>query len=193
MGKLDRSGLAESVLRLREWWDWTQTELARRARISKTLVRQIERQRADPKLSQLEAIAHALKVDVLMLFDATTPLLEFPDDQKDAFRRKILKGKKKECWRWIGARDRKYGYGKFGVDGQTPYAHRLAYAASAPLPAHWTVDHTCNSRSCVNPHHLRATPVGRNLYERDRRARWKQALQTASEWASERKRHQPVD
>lgn len=72
------------------------------------------------------------------------------------------------CWRWLGANDKKTGYGSFSQGGRTTSAHRLAYELTVgPVPAGLVLDHlchnadsgcpggrTCAHRSCVRPDHL---------------------------------------
>lgn len=76
------------------------------------------------------------------------------------------------CWEWCGATDNN-GYGKtsFG-DRVTVPAHRLAYAVwklpdGAPMPP--DIHHTCETRLCINPEHLRGTTHAENL----RAVNWK--------------------
>jgi len=66
------------------------------------------------------------------------------------------------CWVWKAARNKK-GYGYFGVNGKTQYAHRVAWMiANGSIPAdsshHGTMQvlHKCDGgdKGCVRPDHL---------------------------------------
>jgi hypothetical protein len=53
------------------------------------------------------------------------------------------------CWLWTAFTD-KFGYGKFGLDGGSVLAHRVAWRlASYEDPGSWAVLHTCDIPSCV--------------------------------------------
>jgi len=87
------------------------------------------------------------------------------------------------CWHWIGFVEKRGGYGRFQVSGQSWSAHRYLYHAivmtlDSPQgePGHLQVDHQCHNRDssclggptclhrrCVNPGHLRAVTSRVNL------------------------------
>jgi hypothetical protein len=68
------------------------------------------------------------------------------------------------CWIWTGDTHIK-GYGRFCLNGQNLYAHRVSYEwAKGPIPKGWVVDHVCYQHSCVNPDHLVATTDFENIY-----------------------------
>ncbi len=48
---------------------WTQTDLARRAKVSPGYIARLETHRHDPKLSTLVKIARALRVDIAALVE----------------------------------------------------------------------------------------------------------------------------
>lgn len=76
---------------------------------------------------------------------------------------KVKKGQPDECWLWRAAVARN-GYGTFGRDGQTRYAHRVAYElVRGPIPEGLVIDHLCRVRACVNPAHLEAVSLIENL------------------------------
>lgn len=67
------------------------------------------------------------------------------------------------CWLWTGSRTTA-GYGNLGIEGQTHYAHRLAYAlVVGPIPARRVLDHLCRVRHCVNPAHLEPVTDRENI------------------------------
>lgn len=60
------------------------------------------------------------------------------------------------CWEWTGALNHA-GYGRFGLNGRTLFAHRVAYELSVgPIDNHSfiVIDHLCLNPQCVRPDHL---------------------------------------
>ncbi|MEU2393982.1 HNH endonuclease signature motif containing protein [Streptomyces sp. NPDC007369] len=58
------------------------------------------------------------------------------------------------CWEWTG-HIMNSGYGRFWLDGEQQYAHRVAYEVlRGPIPAGLVIDHLCRNRRCANPDHL---------------------------------------
>ena len=72
-------------------------------------------------------------------------------------------GKKPEdCWLWIG-RLQPNGYGKKQFNGRTVLAHRWVWTQLfGQIPSGLVIDHTCQNRGCVNPHHLRIVTQAEN-------------------------------
>jgi hypothetical protein len=65
------------------------------------------------------------------------------------------------CYVWQGAHRR--GYGCLRYQGQTFFAHRLAWEAKhGPIPNGMILRHRCNAKSCVNPDHLVPGTVAEN-------------------------------
>lgn len=68
------------------------------------------------------------------------------------------------CWLWLGAHDRKRGYGALWVNGRMQYAHRVMYELKVgPIPKNLVIDHYCNVKCCVNPAHLRPLSNAENV------------------------------
>jgi hypothetical protein len=60
------------------------------------------------------------------------------------------------CLTWTGYKQPN-GYGKFGLNGKTEYAHRVAYRLLVgPIPEGLMIDHLCRNRACVNVEHMEA-------------------------------------
>src|SRR6266571_3733430 len=126
--------LGRNVRRLRRWYEWTEAKLAQKAGVRTSLVLRIERGKANPRLSELEALARGLKVNELMLLDSPSPLLDVSPAARERFWRKVTKGARSECWIWRGAK-KPTGYPSMRLGDQVLQAHRIAFAMTAPLPA----------------------------------------------------------
>ena len=60
-----------------------------------------------------------------------------------------------DCWLWT-AWIQPDGYGLFRLDGKMRRPHRVAWEwANGPIPEGMEIDHTCWTRACVNPAHMR--------------------------------------
>ena len=62
------------------------------------------------------------------------------------------------CWLWLGATNRRDGYGRIGAGGKRGrilLAHRVAYElAHGEIPPGMDVLHHCDNPPCVRPDHL---------------------------------------
>lgn len=71
--------------------------------------------------------------------------------------------KSPECWGWSGPINQD-GYGKFTASGKKVFAHRFAYSLLVgEIPPGRELDHSCRSRSCCNPEHLRVCTRKQNV------------------------------
>lgn len=74
-----------------------------------------------------------------------------------------------ECWEWEGSL-LKNGYGQFGLGGRgegNGLAHRVAWELIVgPIPDDQELDHTCHTRKCVRPAHLRLVTKKQNQENR---------------------------
>ena len=148
---------------------WSRTRLALEAHVPVSLIRRIENDKGDPKLSQLRALAEALKVCQTDLLRPGAEVVSVSPLSGERIRRKFSQGRPEECWIWRGAKREIYGV--YQMDGDRCYPHRLVYAMEKPLMMNWDLDHTCSKPLCVNPAHLEVVTRGTNLYLRDRRRR----------------------
>jgi len=80
------------------------------------------------------------------------------------------------CWLWMACSISGGGllrYGRFRLDGETIYAHRLSYEMHhhVTIPKGMTIDHVkergCTSTLCVNPHHLEVVTSRTNTLRGD--------------------------
>ena len=71
------------------------------------------------------------------------------------------------CWLWTGA-THPDGYGNFGLEGQTPSAHRMAFFLMNGFwpPPDREIDHLCHIPACVRPDHLRMVTRLENVNSR---------------------------
>lgn len=81
----------------------------------------------------------------------------------DRFWDKVAADPNTGCWHWMAGTNPR-GYGKFSLDGETLYAHRLSYVdAKGPVPEGLELDHRCRIKSCCNPNHLEAVTHRENV------------------------------
>ncbi len=81
-----------------------------------------------------------------------------------SFNRMI--NKTESCWIWIGANDRKRGYGSFHIKGKSIGAHRVAYEFFiGAIPKGMVVMHKCDNPRCVNPEHLQIGTQKQNIHD----------------------------
>lgn len=67
------------------------------------------------------------------------------------------------CWNWTGELNNK-GYTVMYSSGKRCLGHRYSYELHhRPLLPGEVVDHTCRTRHCVNPKHLRAVSQSQNM------------------------------
>lgn len=82
---------------------------------------------------------------------------------EERFWAKVDKLGEDDCWLWKG-HVMKNGYGQVRANGKPTLVHRVSYEMSnETIKGRMVVDHTCYSRSCVNPKHLRLLTQEENL------------------------------
>ncbi len=93
--------------------------------------------------------------------------------QGERFLRFVTPEPNTGCLLWMGAFDKRHGYGYFRLWPQRVIApaHRVAWVlANGQLPDRVDIDHAvCNNRWCVDAKHLEAVSHAENLRRRDAR------------------------
>lgn len=76
------------------------------------------------------------------------------------------------CWLWTSVINPR-GYPTFSVKGLPKVAHQLSYRLHVgPITEGLCVLHRCDTKSCVNPAHLRLGTSGENTREAVARGHW---------------------
>lgn len=91
--------------------------------------------------------------------------------QDEKFWQKVQKAKPTQCWLWLGAK-KPSGYGNVRRDKVYTSAHRLAWQITfGPIPNGMQVQHSCDTPSCCNPHHLMLGTVVSNYVDMIKKGR----------------------
>lgn len=86
------------------------------------------------------------------------------NDTPDDFESKCIPEPNSGCWFWLGCLSLGYG-----VYRDRP-AHRVSYELyNGPIPVGMVIDHKCETKCCVNPHHLQAVTSQENSLLHHRR------------------------
>jgi len=81
-------------------------------------------------------------------------------DLNERFWQKV--DKTGSCWIWTGAK-LKTGYGSIRINNRSKRAHRVAYELSiGSIPEDGLILHSCDTKLCVNPDHLRVGTKSEN-------------------------------
>lgn len=92
----------------------------------------------------------------------TEPAVLTPRQQLNFYRRVVFTP---GCWKWTGAHTPQ-GYGTHGwrQNGRQrgAPAHRTMYRLVYGDPGDLQLDHQCDNRWCVNPHHLKPATAEQN-------------------------------
>ena len=96
---------------------------------------------------------------------------QLSQSHKERFLSKISKGKKSECWPWLG-NPIKDGYGHFRIGNLGKfYAHRIAFFLHNGSISNLLVLHKCDNPICCNPHHLFQGTDADNNQDRHKKGR----------------------
>ncbi len=100
------------------------------------------------------------------------------------------------CWLWKSTKD-KNGYGRFYIDKQTYYAHRMSYLIfNGNIPEGKVIRHICDNPTCVNPKHLLVGTQEDNLNDavkRDRRVHLQKLTLNTATIIKTTLKHSPED
>jgi hypothetical protein len=84
------------------------------------------------------------------------------------------------CWPWCGYITPQ-GYGRYnrtiGGKRRAIQAHRLVYETEVgPIPEGMSLDHLCQNKWCVNPHHMEVVTRGENVSRGTENFEWKNRI-----------------
>lgn len=88
-------------------------------------------------------------------------------------RRKVIPDPATGCWvgQWATRKNGYIGVRWKGAPSGQLYLHRLVYSLMVgPIPAGYTIDHTCHEKRCCNPEHLEAVTHRANAKDGAKRA-----------------------
>lgn len=104
--------------------------------------------------------------------------MDISDKDLCRFMSKIYFFDRDKCWNWTGAKHVR-GYGTFKYRGTNFRAHRFSYLiAKGEIPTRFSICHSCDTPSCVNPDHLVAGTHSQNMRESVLRKRHRHSKQT---------------
>lgn len=89
------------------------------------------------------------------------------------------------CWIWAGrvTYGRDAGYGRFSHEAKEILAHRAAFMVwCGSIPDGMVVMHTCDTRACINPAHLKLATQADNLRDRDAKRRGNNSRKVQCKW-----------
>jgi len=93
--------------------------------------------------------------------------LEFDDETRKRFWRKVNVGTGNKCWEWDAGKTG-WGYGSFRYRGKIFPSHRISWSLyfEEDIPCEKIILHTCDNPGCVNPNHLRVGTHKDNVKDR---------------------------